>query len=91
MENERVKNAFEVEVPEGKGMLCVLDSTGDTKLIWDRNSEDEIDAAEATFDKLTKKGYAAFSVTKKGDKDVQIKKFDKKAEKIILVPPIAGG
>jgi len=73
------------------GELSVLDRTGDTKIIWDSAQQAEVDAAEAMFDSLKKKGYAAFLVTKKGDKDELIKKFDPKAEKIIMVPQLVGG
>jgi hypothetical protein len=73
------------------GELSVLDKTGDTKIIWDSARQDEVDAAERTFDDLKKKGYLAYSVTKKGDKDEVIKKFDRYAEKIIMAPPLVGG
>lgn len=74
------------------GEMSVINHEGDTKLMWDRDNRDEVDNARRTFDDLvgTKK-YAAFSVTKKGDKDEKIKRFDPDAERIILVPPIAGG
>ena len=74
-----------------KRELAIMNGSGDTKIIWDSDNEDEVENAKETFNKLTKKGYAAFSVSKKGDKDEIIKKFDPNAEKIILVPPMAGG
>lgn len=73
------------------GALHVLDHTGDTKLIWDRKNEDEVEAAKEMFKKLRKKGYLAYTVTKDGSKGEVIKDFDPDAEKIILSPPIAGG
>lgn len=73
------------------GELRILDETGDTKLIWDQENEDEVEAAEATFDKLTGKGHKAFRVDGKGEKDKGMKKFDSKAEKLILVPPMQAG
>jgi hypothetical protein len=73
------------------GELCVLDRTGDTKLIWDSAQEDEVDAARRTFDDLKKKGYAAYSVNKKGDKGEVMKKFDADAERIIMAPALVGG
>jgi len=74
-----------------KRELAIMNGSGDTKLIWDSENEDEVENAKETFNKLTKKGYAAFSVSKRGDKDEIIKKFDPNAEKIILVPPMVGG
>jgi hypothetical protein len=73
------------------GEIAVLDRTGDTKLVWDSAQEDEIDAARKMFDDLKKKGYAAFSVKKNGDKGEVIKKFDPEAEKIIMAPALVGG
>lgn len=73
------------------GELSVLDRTGDTKIMWDSAQDAEVDAARATFDKLKKAGYLAYSVNKKGDKDEVIKKFDPDAEKIIMTPPLVGG
>lgn len=66
-------------------------TAGDTSLIWDANNEDEVSAVKATFDKLKKKGYLAFSVRAKGEKGQQIDGFDPKAGKIIMAPPMAGG
>lgn len=73
------------------GEMAVMDRTGDTKTVWDSDNAAEVEIARETFEKFKKKGYAAFSVTKKGDKDEQIHKFDPEAEKIIFVPPIVGG
>lgn len=77
---------------ETKCEMAVMDGTGDTKIIWSKDNQDEIDAAKATFDALVAKGYAAFSVKgKSGEQGDQIKKFDPLAERIILVPQMAGG
>lgn len=77
--------------PDGHGMLCVLDRTGDTKTVWDRRNDVEVAAAKAQFEALTSKGYLAFSVAKDGSKGEQIREFDPDAEKIILSPPLVGG
>lgn len=74
-----------------KGMMCKMDSSGDLKSVWDSRNEPEVDAARAQFDALRAKGYAAFSVNKDGSQGEIIREFDPKAEKIILVPPQAGG
>lgn len=79
------------ETIEGKGIMAILDATGDTKVIWDKDNKDEVETAKATFDRLIKKGFAAFSVKKNGDADKKIKEFDPDLEKIILIPQMAGG
>lgn len=73
------------------GELAILDNTGDSKIMWDVRNKDEIDAAEAQFDSLIKKGFTAYSVKKDGEKNKKITSFDPDAGKIILVPPIIGG
>lgn len=73
------------------GEMRVLDSTGDTKVIWDPENEDETEAAEEQYDSLIKKGFKAFKVSKKGDKGKAMKEFDSDAGKIIMVPAMVGG
>jgi hypothetical protein len=74
------------------GEIAVMDHTGDTKVIWSRDNADEVEAAREQFKRLKKKGFAAFKVVgKSGEKGEQIDEFDPNAERIILVPPMAGG
>lgn len=73
------------------GEMCIIDRTGDTKVIWDAKNEDEVEAARATFKSLKKKGYLAYSVSKDGSKGEVLHDFDPKAEKIILSPAMQGG
>ena len=73
------------------GELRTMGRMGDTKVIWDRNSADEVKAAKDTFDRLTEKSYIAYSVKKRGKKGKKITEFDPAAERIILVPPLQGG
>lgn len=76
---------------ETHGEFAVMDHTGDTKIIWSRDNEDEVDNARRSFRDLKAKGYAAFKVDKKGDKADLIHEFDPKVERIIFVPPMVGG
>ena len=73
------------------GELSVLDQTGDTKVAWDSENDDEIAAARRTFNDLRGKGYLAFRVNKQGDKGQEMREFDPEAEKIILAPQMRGG
>jgi hypothetical protein len=73
------------------GEICILDMTGDTKVIWDPTNADEVAAAKQQFDTLKSKGFLAFAVKKDGSKGERIKEFDPTAEKIIMSPqPISG-
>lgn len=64
---------------------------GDTKLIWDKDNQDEVGAIRDTFTKLIKAGYKAFSVKANGDQGKEVKEFDASAEKLILIPQMRGG
>lgn len=72
-------------------VMAVLDTTGDTKIIWSPDNEAEVESARKTFDDLRKKGYQAFSVKPDGKKDELINRFDPALEKIILSPRLVGG
>ena len=89
MNNQEVNVNTETETQ--KSELVVLDKTGDTKLMWSKGSDDEVEAARETFTRLRKKGYLAYKVKKDGEKGEQIHEFDEDAERIILAPPMRGG
>jgi hypothetical protein len=81
----------EADIPVGRNFLAIHSHLGDTKVIWDPHNPDEVAAAKQQFDTLKKKGFIAYTVTKKGDKGDIIREFDPDAEKIILSPPVTGG
>jgi hypothetical protein len=64
---------------------------GDLKVLWDPNVPAEVEIARKQFDECLKKGFQAFRVNRKGDKDEIIKTFDPKAEAIIMSLFVAGG
>jgi len=75
-----------------KHEMAIQDASGDTKIMWSKDNEDEVEVARETFNKLIKKGFAAFRVEgKKGDKGEQIRAFDPDAERLIMIPQLAGG
>lgn len=71
--------------------MRILDATGDTKIIWDKNNRDEVDNARDTYKKMKDKGYMAYSVKEDGEKKKVVHEFDPEAEKLILTPPLRGG
>lgn len=71
--------------------MAILGKEGDTKVIWDPENQDEVEAAKVQFDALKTKGFLSFSVKKDGEKGKSINKFDPDAGKIIMVPPMVGG
>ena len=82
-----------IEVPPGHGLMSALDrDAGDQRVMWDRENEDEVEAARRMFRDLTRKGYLAYKATgKRGEQGEQIRDFDPDAERIILVKPNQGG
>lgn len=75
-----------------RGELAIMDTTGDTKIMWDSENKDEVETAKETFQKLKKKGYTAYTVKgKNGEKGEIMKEFDPNAERIIMVPMAIGG
>ena len=74
-----------------KSELAVMDETGDTKTMWDKNNPDEVKQAEKTFKKLKDKNYIAYNVKSNGKQGEVMHTFDPKAEKVIMVPPVVGG
>ena len=73
------------------GELCVLGVEGDTKIMWDVDSEKEWEAAKEQFNLLVKKGFNAFRVDKEGDKGRRLERFEESAGKIIMVQIMQGG
>ena len=74
------------------GTMCILTGAGDTKLMWDSDNRDEVQAARDHFDDLLKKRYLAFKAEgREGTRGEQIRKFDPDLERIIMVPPSVGG
>lgn len=74
------------------GVIQVLGKTGDTRIMWDRRNKAEVSVAEAAFEAAKKAGaliYAA--VGKEGERGEQVRTFDKKAERLIVVPAMKGG
>jgi len=74
------------------GIMSEMNSTGDTKVQWNKDSPDEVDNARASFERLTKNGkFTAFRMDKDGRQGGKMTSFDPKAERIILVPQYQGG
>ena len=74
------------------GTMRVMGTKGDTRITWDADNAEEVASAKRTWDDLVgKKKFKGFSVNRKGDPGTELKAFDPDAEKLIIVPPMAGG
>lgn len=71
----------------------VMDRTGDTRILWDKNNPDDVAAAKAQFNSLVneRKMTAFLAVGEKGEKGKRITTFDPNAERLIFVSQYQGG
>jgi hypothetical protein len=91
MTSELTREALDTP-PDGKHWMACMDHTGDTKVMWSKDNEDEVETARQAFKNMKKKGYTAFRVTgKNGEPGEQMNEFDPDAERIIFTKPQAGG
>lgn len=88
---ERINEMQTTEETKPQHSMAIMGKEGDTKIMWSADRPEEVENARNSFNALREKRYLAFRVNEKGDKGEQMKEFDPKAEKIILVPPMAGG
>lgn len=76
------------------GELRIMDHTGDTPIVWDKNDPASVEIARAAFDKAREKKCLLYRTDKNGNKAQIIHKsepFDVSAEKIIAAPQNVGG
>lgn len=84
---------MEKDLGPDQGLMAEMNTTGDTKITWNRHNENEIEIARAAFDAAIKKGMVGYRVSVDVEKvkgDI-VRKFDPQAERIILAPPMVGG
>jgi hypothetical protein len=65
--------------------ICrVLDPTGDTRLVWNRNILSEITEARKKFDDYLRLGYRAYVCRQDGKKGSKVDSFDALLEELIV-------
>jgi len=69
------------------GQMRVLDGTGDSQIEWDPTDKASTEKAKEEFDRLKGEGYEFFEVSE--TKGKQVKRFSKKAGKLIAAPRAA--
>jgi hypothetical protein len=74
------------------GIIEIPNRTGDLKIMWDRRNDVEVAAAQAAFDQAVKDKALIYKAEgKEGTRGEQVKKFDKKHERLIVAPQLVGG
>lgn len=69
------------------GVMKVMGTAGDTEIAWDPEDKASVEKAKEEFDRLKKEGYEFFEVAQ--TKGKQVKRFSKKAGKLIAAPRAA--
>ncbi len=83
-----------VEMPrsdESTGVIEWMNNTGDSKVYWDRRKPQEVAAARSNYEVLKAAGYRAYKLGMSGETGEQLDAFDAEAERIVMIPPRAGG
>jgi hypothetical protein len=79
----------ELETPSG--VMNIMDDSGHRQVSWNTSNSKEIAAAQKTFDRLVKHGYAAFGSTADSDLKQSVTSFDPTMKELVMVPRIVGG
>lgn len=88
---------FEADIAAGReptdGMLSIASAEGDTRIMWNPSDADETAAARAAFEDAKGRGMLAYAVADDGSKlgGEVLRKFPKKAGKVILSRNLVGG
>lgn len=91
MTNPHVPENY-VEPKTFTGTICILDRTGDTKIMWSADRTIEVDVARETFRRLRAGGYLIYKAEgKDGGKGEQVNEFNPAHERLIAVPAPVGG
>lgn len=73
------------------GAINILDESGHRQVTWNTSNTREVAAAQKTFDRLVRHGYAAFGAALKAGPKQSMTAFDPAMEEIVMVPRIVGG
>jgi hypothetical protein len=71
-------------------LIRVLDDNGDSRILWNRHKQGEVEDARRRFDEYMKKGYRAYVCRSDGSKGARVETFDALLEEIIVAPGQAG-
>lgn len=81
-----------VAIEEKLHSLHITDATGDTRIMWDPRSTDDVKIAKKAFNTAKGKGMLAYSVGTDGESTGEvIREFDPKYGKIIMTGQLVGG
>ncbi|HXZ82378.1 MAG TPA: hypothetical protein VED84_01350 [Acidimicrobiales bacterium] len=73
------------------GVMRILDSSGDTEVLWDVNDDEALARTADRFDMLAAQGKLAFERSGSETTTSRIDAFNPHADEIIWVRPLQGG
>lgn len=74
------------------GVLERMDSSGDAKIMWNKDNPDEVEIARATFQMAVDRRSLIFkAVGKDGAQGERVTEFNPELERVIIVPQLVGG
>lgn len=91
-----IKEAMDLELPEGRAIMIAMNHTGDERLEWDTANPESVKLAKETFKRYKEKGYVAYRIESskadpQGRKGSVLHDFDPDAQRTIFRPPMQGG
>jgi len=79
------------EKKDGDFEMAIMGAEGDTKIVWSKDNDSEVENARETYYRLRAKNFLPFKVNKSGDKGEQLSDFDPNVECCIFIPQMKGG
>jgi hypothetical protein len=73
------------------GVMRILDSSGDTEVLWDVSDDEALAKAASLFGELASEGKLAFERNEPQTTASRVREFNPQADEIIWVRPIQGG
>ena len=73
------------------GELRIMGRQGDARLLWNSDIPEEVIKVKAQFEEAMKRKCLAFEGTPDGSPGKRITEFNPLAERIVIIPQLAGG
>lgn len=73
------------------GEIRKIGKVGDIRLAWDKDNEQEVEAARKMFKEKIEAGWAAVEDKGAGTRGAKVKIFNVNAERIVLIPNLVAG
>lgn len=70
--------------------MSIMNDEGDTKVSWDPDNAESVEAATLAFNRYRSAGYQAFAMTS-GTQGEQMDAFDPGVSEVLFIPQMQGG